>query len=171
METQVSSMSVLVQIYSNHFKLLEKYQDTSAFEKQIKQLCELEQGFLKEPNIIADLPNVEIEKLHAIYKDMLEEQLKSDPMDSDRYRCFEKNIEDIKNSLVGHTSPLAQNLQVPMAMSLENDLEIDEAENEINFVDPITKKLIKNPVRNKICNHIYGLESITAYIRTSRKYR
>lgn len=102
---------------------------------------------------------------------MVKEQLRSDPMDSDRYRSFEKNIEDIKNSLVRHTIPQAQNMQVPMATRSGNDLEVDKTENKINFVDPITKKMIKNPVRNKICNHIYDLESINALIKTSHMCR
>ena len=161
-------------MYSNHFKLLEKYQDTSALEKQIQQLCEMEQGFLIEPNIIADLPYVEIEELDGIYKEMLKEQMKGkDAKDSDRYRRFLKDIEDIKYSLVQHsTSSKAQNVQASRTINLgDDDMEIEQNTEEINFVDPITKKMITNPVRNNICKHIYDLESITAAIKNSRKCR
>ena len=126
------------------------------------------------PSIIAELPNVEIEKLDGIYKEKLKETMKGDAKDSDRYRRFEKDIEDIRYSLVEHTNSQVQNSEPSRSMNLisgDDDMEIETTENDINFTDPLTKKLITNPVRNKDCNHIYDLNSITAAIKNSRKLR
>lgn len=37
-------------------------------------------------------------------------------------------------------------------------------------IDPITKKPLENPVRNKKCGHIYGKASITEAIYSSGRY-
>ncbi|CAO1413203.1 unnamed protein product [Diamesa tonsa] len=152
----------------------EKYEDTSAFEKKIQELCKLEQAFIMEPGIIAELPNVEIEQLDGIYKEILMAQMEGDDVkNSVRYQRFVKDIEDIKYSLVEHSaSSQAQNANATRVINLgDDDMEMEQNEEEINFVDPITKKLITNPVRNNICKHIYDLESITVAIRNSRKCR
>lgn len=163
------------EIFSNHLLFLEKYQDLSAYENKIQKLCELEQGFSKEPQIIAGLPTVEIDDLEGIYKELLKEAMNADVKDSDRYRRFEKDIEDIKYFVDGQNTTQAPNPSTSRRkrnlIAEDDDMEIETTENDTNFVDPITKKLITNPVRHKVCNHIYDLISITAAIKNSRKMR
>ncbi|CAO1407273.1 unnamed protein product [Diamesa serratosioi] len=151
----------------------EKYQDTSDFELKIQKLCELEQGLTSEPLIIGDLPTVGIEELDAIYEKKIAEAIKKDPKDCNRYQSFVKEVEDIKYSLDQHISSQAQKPTKSNSsneISEDCDLEI-ATETDFNFIDPITKLQIANPVRNKNCNHVYDLNSITSAIGKNRKMR
>lgn len=177
MEIQVCSYdrSSMDEIFSNHLLFLEKYHDLSACENKIQKLCELEQSFSKETQILSDLPSVEIEELERIYKELLKEAMNVNLKDSDRFRRFEKDIEDIKFYKDGQSTTQVQNTSTSRtrkSLTAEDDeMEIETTENDTNFVDPITKTKITNPVRHKVCNHIYDLVSITAAIKNSRKMR
>ena len=48
-----------------------------------------------------------------------------------------------------------------------NDLEVLEDESENVLIDPISKKPIEHPVRNKKCKHIYDKSSILKFISSS----
>ncbi|XP_011506292.1 PREDICTED: E3 SUMO-protein ligase NSE2-like [Ceratosolen solmsi marchali] len=49
-----------------------------------------------------------------------------------------------------------------------NDDDIQITENDINIIDPFTKKRMIDPVKNKICGHVYDRES-TIYILQIKK--
>lgn len=112
---------------------------------------------------------VEIEELDALYVKKLDEAIKDDANDSDRYRRFKKDIEDIKYTHDQHTNSEIKSSQTNI-MSEDCDLEIED-ETEVSCIDPITKKQITNPVRNKKCNHVYDFNSITSAIQQRRKMR
>lgn len=40
-----------------------------------------------------------------------------------------------------------------------------------NFVDPISKRDIKNPVRNKLCNHVYEKETMFDILKKKKQMR
>lgn len=51
----------------------------------------------------------------------------------------------------------------------DGDIEMEDS--IIPELDPITKKRLKIPVRNKICNHIYEKNSIVESLKISRNLR
>lgn len=81
---------------------------------------------------------------------------------SKRYKDFGNEIEDI---LYQHQPKSSDPIR---ETTMVDGMEIDEV---ISTVDPITKGTIKNPVRNRICNHIYDKDSITEAIRISENKR
>lgn len=42
-------------------------------------------------------------------------------------------------------------------------------ENKETFTDPITKKAIQNPIRNKICHHIYERDIIYQMLKSKKE--
>merc|ERR1711902_264852 len=57
--------------------------------------------------------------------------------------------------------------RVPSADSDDDDLIVVKTEH--NTIDPITKKQIVEPVRNKKCNHIYEKSTIYSMIELARE--
>merc|ERR1719336_2456778 len=57
--------------------------------------------------------------------------------------------------------------RVPSAESDDDDLIVVKTEH--NTIDPITKKQIVEPVRNKKCNHIYEKSTIYSMIELARE--
>lgn len=41
----------------------------------------------------------------------------------------------------------------------------------ISDVDPLTKKPLENPVRNALCGHIYGKDSVVESLQTNPRLR
>ena len=54
---------------------------------------------------------------------------------------------------------------------LENDDGSLGVQEFIPITDPITKQPLTDPVRNKICKHIYGKASILALIKSNANFR
>lgn len=50
-----------------------------------------------------------------------------------------------------------------------NDESLICTQSAINSIDPITKKLIITPFKNKICSHVYEKQSILEYIKMKKK--
>lgn len=44
-------------------------------------------------------------------------------------------------------------------------------ESNLVYIDPITKMPLEDPVRNKICGHNYGRESITQSLKMNSRLR
>ncbi|XP_075213279.1 uncharacterized protein LOC142319643 [Lycorma delicatula] len=51
------------------------------------------------------------------------------------------------------------------------DNDLMETQSSINLIDPISKKIMTNPVKNIICNHTYEMETITIYINDKKNKR
>lgn len=60
----------------------------------------------------------------------------------------------------------------PEEVNLE-DSQMGESDHLMNIpaLDPISKQPLKDPIRNRICNHIYGKASMLALIKTNSKTR
>lgn len=54
-------------------------------------------------------------------------------------------------------------------MSIDDDL--SHAEELIPDIDPITKRKLERPVRNKHCNHIYGYDSVLQSLQQTSRLR
>lgn len=52
-----------------------------------------------------------------------------------------------------------------------DDLEVGQMTDQIVDIDPLTKQPLENPVRNKICNHIYGKDSIVKSLQQNSRLR
>lgn len=56
----------------------------------------------------------------------------------------------------------------------EMNVDVDDA-NQVNThivdIDPITKLPLEHPVRNKICKHIYGKESVLQCLQSNPRLR
>lgn len=52
--------------------------------------------------------------------------------------------------------------------SADGEIQMDV---EISDLDPITKGPLEKPCRNKICNHIYGMDSIAQLIQINPRMR
>lgn len=62
--------------------------------------------------------------------------------------------------------------EVDLDDSMMGDEEDDEEEHEvIPDIDPISKQALKDPVRNKLCRHIYGKAAITQLLKSNQKTR
>lgn len=55
--------------------------------------------------------------------------------------------------------------------SQTNDLEVSQAVHAIVDIDPLTKQQLSNPVRNKICKHIYGKDSVVQALQKNPRLR
>lgn len=75
---------------------------------------------------------------------------------SNRYASFDKQIQKLK----ANASQAGDN-------ALFDEPEAEQA----NYLDPITKRPIENPVRNKNCGHIYGKESMIRSIQLNPRMR
>lgn len=83
------------------------------------------------------------------------------PKDSRRYKNFQKDLEHAVNK--------AKNANVLDESVALTEEQLNESQHA--YLDPITKRPIENPVRNKRCNHIYGKNSITELIRQNPRCR
>lgn len=60
------------------------------------------------------------------------------------------------------------------SQNVNDSMDVDDAQNSgelISDIDPITKKPLENPVRNKHCNHIYGYNSVLQLVQQNPRLR
>lgn len=87
------------------------------------------------------------------------------PQNSKRYTDFVKKAQRLVDAEAGETSQRSQNLDISM------DVDGSQQVEHIPDIDPITKKKLVNPVRNKHCNHIYGYDSVIQLIQQNPRLR
>uniref|UniRef100_A0A0P4VUE0 E3 SUMO-protein ligase NSE2 n=1 Tax=Scylla olivacea TaxID=85551 RepID=A0A0P4VUE0_SCYOL len=93
-----------------------------------------------------------------LYDDLLEESIGELEMDSPLEEAIAQAA-----SLKTFKDLLEQN-----NVSANSDGDLVATEFTSTFIDPISKKRMTDPVRNKICNHIYDRSSITTMISRSK---
>merc|ERR1711936_1218365 len=76
-------------------------------------------------------------------------------------------ISDVRSCRSNKNRNKKQNIPPPADSSSEDDLIVVKTEH--NTIDPITKKQIVDPVRNKKCNHIYEKSTIYSMIELARE--
>lgn len=84
--------------------------------------------------------------------------------DSNRYTTFVKNLEDLQYVNNTTQSEMQGNQSVVDGVGFtEESFTIP--------TDPITKNQIKDPVRNRLCNHVYDKSSIMESISMNSRIR
>lgn len=84
------------------------------------------------------------------------------PKRSKRYRDFLNIIQSTNSSAAVSREETTDEVLV------EGDMQLSEA---ITEFDPITKRLLVNPYKNKRCKHIYEYSSIEESLKLNRKMR
>lgn len=52
-----------------------------------------------------------------------------------------------------------------------DDDDIEMTQDDINVIDPFTKKRMTDPVKNKVCGHVYERDSITSILKMNKNTR
>lgn len=94
-----------------------------------------------------------------------EPQPKFKAQTSKRYTDFVKKAQRLVDIESAETSQDSQNVNDSMDVDQPQSGEI------ISYIDPLTKKPLENPVRNKHCNHIYGYDSVLQSLQKNPRLR
>lgn len=110
-----------------------------------------------------------------------------DPTTTQRYKRFERKLADIlgddegkgRDHITNHSDwTQLNNLHVVFLYSDEPEAGPSQCddddivmEGDIVYIDPITKKPLENPVRNKKCGHNYERDSIIEAIKLNQRLR
>lgn len=140
---------------------------TDVAKNNIERLCKIEQEFEVDNHLALTFdcdPSKDFDKEFKKQQIEVRKQCQV-PEDTQRYAKFMRNIEDVKASM---TQALAKSTQPTHNTTNVDDMELQD---EMNTIDPITKRPIKDPVRNTICKHLYDLTSIQESIRMNRRLR
>lgn len=138
------------------------------FTKHVQNLDKLEDEFAKEKAAIETIACDSLADFDKKYKELLLEHQANNAPQNDRFETFSKELDDIRAA-----KELPDTSQSQMEQSVINDVDGELTMQSAPFVtmDPITKKLIKNPVRNKNCNHVYDKEGIEEAIKMNSRLR
>lgn len=72
---------------------------------------------------------------------------------------------------IAHTASILDVDGLPGGPSVHSEDEEMQMEEAIQDMDPITKRPLEVPVRNKLCKHVYEKSSIEQLIRTNPRTR
>lgn len=90
-------------------------------------------------------------------------ELLGDPKETNRYKAFSGDVEDLQAvSNQSQAIPSQANPETSQSV-MEDGMMVQDV--LIVTIDPITKSMIKNPVRNKKCKHVYDKSSIVDAIQ------
>ncbi|KAL1465491.1 hypothetical protein WDU94_005058 [Cyamophila willieti] len=114
----------------------------------MKEVCQLNQNFADQKKALHWCQNVQDTEevdYEAEYKKKLADLKKGNnkyPVENDElFKGFMERVDDL----------------------CSNDFEVEES--DMNFLDPITKQTIKQPVKSQICGHIFDRDSIDSMFR------
>lgn len=93
-----------------------------------------------------------------------EAQPKFKPQNSKRYTDFVKKAQRLVDVEREDASQSAD-------VSMDIDDDMSKTTQSIPDIDPITKQQLVRPVRNKICNHIYGYDSVFQSVQRNPRLR
>lgn len=102
----------------------------------------------------------------ALADHLNESHPKFKPQTSKRYTDFVKKAQrfvDVERD--DSTQAFSQDVDMTIELDASHTQEI------IPDIDPITKQKLERPVRNRICNHIYGFNSVQQTIQQNSRLR
>lgn len=138
-----------------------------SFKTIIKKLCKLEQDFQQEIQILQNYQCESLEKFDEDYKAQLAalQGSQGHSGESQRFLKFVKDIEDLQ-AIIAPTNGESTGT----VLTTNVDGMVMQSQTQIT-TDPISKRPISDPVRNKICKHIYDKQSIMDAIKVNSRLR
>ncbi|XP_046995243.1 E3 SUMO-protein ligase NSE2-like [Schistocerca americana] len=96
----------------------------------------------------------EVESFKKLYERLLNEEAanRQNPKRHQMYSRLEKTIKDSVDRV-----------------SEKDDIVMTDA--QINIIDPITMTVLENPVRNRLCNHVYSKKSIQSLLKKPKQLK
>lgn len=138
----------------------------TSFKDTFTKVCNLTELANEELRIVGEIQCNTIEDFDKEYKQAREAMHRAfDPKDTERFKNYAEEIDRIA------TEATAVNVHAgPSVLTLAEDMEVEE-QNVLELIDPVSKKQILNPVKNKICKHVYEEGPIKASILASKRVR
>lgn len=135
------------------------------FKDQFERLCLLDQLKKDEMTLIGNFNCPSMDAFDKEYKQELTKLQKDYNIKqlSERYKKFAAEIDKV----VFLDDDEAQG---PSNVTMFGDGEIELKETQ-QYIDPISKTQILDPVRNKRCNHVYERSTIEAAIKLNKRLR
>lgn len=127
----------------------------------IQELCKFELEFKQAENLTQNFQSQSLETFDEDYKKAANQNIPV-AQSNQRYENFIKEIEDIQFTM-------EQRTQVQVQDGFANVDGMEMQADEVT-IDPLTKRQIINPVRNRICNHVYD-KTILEIIQQNPKIR
>ncbi|XP_063705284.1 E3 SUMO-protein ligase NSE2-like [Culicoides brevitarsis] len=135
---------------TNHEDYLEKYSKVAEHLLETERRLFLHKTTFQKTRGAQTIPDFDTQ-----YKNELLKNSKQDVKTSGQY----KEMMEIANN---YFNIAAGDIMTTNSTNVDDDLAIEE---NIPTVDPLTKCPLENPVKNKICGHIYGKNSMEAAIK------
>ncbi|XP_031620495.1 E3 SUMO-protein ligase NSE2-like [Contarinia nasturtii] len=141
--------------------------DVEKYKEMAKSVCKLEHGFILGHDIVKEAAKqATVETFDQVLEEHRNESHpKFKPQNSKRYTDFVKKAQRMVDVDRADVSQFSQSVNI----SLDDDKA--QTEQLIPDIDPITKEKLERPVRNRHCNHIYGLISVQQSIQRNSRFR
>lgn len=138
---------------------MDKFKDTFA------QVCTLPERSKEDFRMVDQFECTSIDDFDKEFKKTLKEAQPAlgDPKDSERYKNYANELEKMAFETNNTTAG-------PSLLNLADDMQVEE-QNVLEMIDPVSKRQIINPVRNKICNHVYEEETVKGAIKMNSRVK
>ena len=129
------------------------------FKNQYETLCNRENELSISYNLVENYECNSVDDLDREYEKFQVQIAANIPnqKDTEKYKEFSAKVDNVAQNALLQIVPSQMNV-------LDDDIQVEE-QNPLEMIDPLTKQLIKNPVRNIFCNHIYEETSIQEAIK------
>lgn len=129
------------------------------FKDQYEVICNRENELSISYNMVENYECNSVDNLDREYEKFQAEIAANIPnqKETENYKEFSAKIDNIAQNALLQVAPSQMNV-------LDDDIQVEE-QNPLEMIDPLTKQLIKNPVRNIFCNHVYEETSIQDAIK------
>ncbi|XP_050309026.1 E3 SUMO-protein ligase NSE2-like [Anthonomus grandis grandis] len=140
--------------------------ETVRIKEMAKEYCIIDNNHKKSENAIKALEDhmsdpSQSYDIDDLYSQKFMEQPDKDPTENEIWRqlfCDDLSIQEVK--MINKNKTASQYEQVDDSLLCSTSFAPP--------VDPISKTIIRKPIRNKRCNHVYDKNSIYDYIRQSK---
>lgn len=130
------------------------------FKDHYESICDNENKLAISYDMVDNYECNSVDDLDKEYEKFQREVAASLPNQKDTasYKDFCAKIDSVAVNALLQVAPSQMNI-------LDDDIQVEE-QNPLEMIDPLTKQLIKNPVRNIFCNHVYEETSILEAIKS-----